>query len=318
MPELSCGGRHWTVEVGANLLDALNQAGLRVPYSCRAGSCHACLVRCVDGEPLDQRPAALSAAQRSQGWRLACQCRVTADLCVEPFDPAHEGLSAQVHSADWLDHDVLRLRLLPERPLRYRAGQHVLLWTPTGIARPYSLASLPGEDRWLEFHLDCSRPGAFSTAARRLQPGDRLRLGQLHGGALHYDPDWAERPLLLLASGTGLAPLWSILREALRQQHSGPVRLLHLVRERSYLAGPLLELAGQHAGLEVQWADASQAQQRIRELRVASRQEIALVCGHAEFVAASCKQLFLAGLPRGQVLSDCFLEREVGDGLDGD
>ena len=73
MPELRAGDRQWLVAPGINLLDALNGAGLAVPYSCRAGSCHACLVRCVSGEPLDALPEALDARKRDLGWRLSCQ-----------------------------------------------------------------------------------------------------------------------------------------------------------------------------------------------------------------------------------------------------
>ncbi|PNB76907.1 hypothetical protein C1X30_31265, partial [Pseudomonas sp. FW305-BF6] len=80
MPELRVGERQWAVAVGSNLLDALNQNGVPVPYSCRAGSCHACLVKCVEGLPSDSRPDALSNEQRQQGWRLACQCQVVDDL----------------------------------------------------------------------------------------------------------------------------------------------------------------------------------------------------------------------------------------------
>lgn len=82
MPELRVGEQHWSVAAGSNLLDALNQNGVAVPYSCRAGSCHACLVQCVKGLPADSRPDALSAEQRQQGWRLACQCQVIEDLQV--------------------------------------------------------------------------------------------------------------------------------------------------------------------------------------------------------------------------------------------
>ena len=128
---------------------------------------------------------------------------------------------------------------------------------------------------------------------------------------MHYDPDWAERPLLLLASGTGLAPLWAVLREALRQGHAWPIRLLHRTHGTSYLAEPLLQLAQQH-DLDVQWLDADQPWND-QTLRIASRQEIALVCGHADFVAACCRRLFLAGLPRGQVFSDTFIERNVSE-----
>ncbi|WP_027896593.1 iron-sulfur-binding ferredoxin reductase [Zestomonas thermotolerans] len=313
MPDLAAGGRRWSVPAGANLLDSLNAAGVVVPYSCRAGSCHACLVRCVAGEPQDARPEALAAERRADGWRLACQCRVVGDLEVEVFDPQRDGLPARVAELDWPSPTVLRLRLTPERPLRYRAGQHLVLWSVEGVARPYSLASLPGEDPWLEFHLDCRAPGAFCDAARRLGPGDALRLGELRGGALHYDLDWQAQPLWLLAAGTGLAPLWGVLREALRQGHQGEVRLLHLAREPAehYLAGPLGELQARHPNLRVQLASAAELPAALAELRLVSRQTRALVCGHPGSVESFVRHLYLAGLPRNRVFADSFLTRSI-------
>ncbi|MBB6285487.1 NAD(P)H-flavin reductase [Pseudomonas sp. SJZ103] len=309
MPELYVGERHWSVATGSNLLDALNQAGVAVPYSCRAGSCHACLVRC-QGEVEDQQPDALSPAQRQEGWRLACQCQVIGDLQVEAFDPLRDGLPAQVVGADWLSASVLRLRLQPERGLRYRAGQHLVVWAGQ-VARPYSLASLPQEDAFLEFHIDCRQPGAFSDAARALSAGDRLRLGELRGGALQYDPDWQSRPLWLLASGTGLGPLWGVLREALRQDHQGAIRLIHLAHDADghYLAGPLAELAARHPNLTVELWTAAESAQALAQLRLVSRQTLALLCGHPVSVEAFSKRLFLAGLPRNQLLADVFLSR---------
>ena len=309
MPELHVGERHWSVATGSNLLDALNQAGVAVPYSCRAGSCHACLVRC-QGEVQDRQPDALSLEQRQHGWRLACQCQVVGDLQVEAFDPVRDGVAAQVVGADWLTASVLRLRLQPERGLRYRAGQHLVLWAGQ-VARPYSLASLPQEDPYLEFHLDCRLPGEFSDAARQLNLGDCLRLGELRGGALHYDPDWQVRPLWLLASGTGLGPLWGVLREALRQDHQGAIRVVHLAHdaEGHYLAGPLTALAAQHQNLTVELWTAHELAQALGQLRLISRQTLALVCGHPDSVEAFSKRLFLVGLPRNQLLADVFLPR---------
>jgi NAD(P)H-flavin reductase/ferredoxin len=309
MPELYVGERHWSVATGSNLLDALNQAGVAVPYSCRAGSCHACLVRC-QGEVEDPQPDALSPAQRQEGWRLACQCQVIGDLQVEAFDPLRDGLPAQVVGADWLNTSVLRLRLQPERGLRYRAGQHLVVWAGQ-VARPYSLASLPQEDAFLEFHIDCRQPGAFSDAARALSVGDRLRLGELRGGALQYDPDWQSRPLWLLASGTGLGPLWGVLREALRQDHQGAIRLIHLAHDADghYLAGPLAELAARHPNLTVELWTAAESAQALAQLRLVSRQTLALLCGHPVSIEAFSKRLFLAGLPRNQLLADVFLPR---------
>lgn len=307
MPELCVGERCWTLPAGSNLLDALNATGHAVPYSCRAGSCHACLVRCLQGQPDDAMPHAVEPGQRAQGWRLACQCSISEDLQVAVFDPSRDGLPAQVTAVDWLGGEVLRLRIQPPRPLRYRAGQHLLLWHGE-VARPYSLASLPGEDTWLEFHLDCRRPGAFCDAARRLRMGDRLCLGQLCGGALHYDPDWYERPLWLLATGTGLAPLWGILREAMRQGHRGEIRVLHMARDTQghYLAEPLRKLAQTWPGLSVELLVAEQVQQALMGLQLKSRHTIALVCGAATSVEQIARRLFMAGSPRGQVFADMF------------
>ncbi|QHF46659.1 hypothetical protein PspS35_23735 [Pseudomonas sp. S35] len=309
MPELYVGERHWSVTAGSNLLDALNQAGVAVPYSCRAGSCHACLVRCR-GEVEDKQPDALSPAQRQDGWRLACQCQVVGELQVEAFDPTRDGLPAQVVGADWLNSNVLRLRLQPERGLRYRAGQHLVVWAGH-VARPYSLASLPQEDGFLEFHIDCRQPGEFSDLARQLQVGDHLRLGELRGGALQYDPDWQSRPLWLLASGTGLGPLWGVLREALRQDHQGAIRAIHLAHdaEGHYLAEPLAALAASHSNLTVELWTAAESTQALAQLRLVSRQTLALLCGHPASVEAFSKRLFLAGLPRNQLLADVFLPR---------
>lgn len=309
MPELRVGPLSLTVAAASNLLDALLEGGIAVPYSCRAGSCHACLVRCLRGEPLDAAPEALDPQRREQGWRLACQCRILDDLQVEPFDPVRDGVPARVDGCDWLSPDVLRLRLIPQRALRYRAGQHLVLWSDSGVARPYSLASLPGEDPWLEFHLDCRQPGAFVAAARRLTPGDSLRLGELRGGALHYDPDWQARPLWLLAAGTGLAPLYGVLREALQQHHQGPIRVIHLAHEHSghYLAEPLAALAASHPQLRVELICAAELPGALAELRLVSRQTLALLCGHPDSVDSFARRLYLAGIPRNQMYADLFL-----------
>ena len=308
MPELHVGDRRWTVAAGSNLLDSLNQAGLAVPYSCRAGSCHACLVHCVSGEPADALPEALDAGKRAQGWRLACQCRVVEDLTVAAFDPARDGLPARVVGCDWMSPTVLRLRLEPERALRYQAGQHLVLWTASAIARPYSLASVPGEDPWLEFHLDCSKTGAFVDIARQLKVGDALGLGELRGGALQYDPDWQERPLLLLAAGTGLGPLWGVLREALRQEHQGAIRLVHLAQDSSehYLRAALAEMAD----IQVQLVTPDELDATLADLRLLSRRTMALICGSPHSVETFAKRLYLAGVPRNQVLADVFVGRE--------
>ena len=310
MPELRVGEQKWSVAAGSNLLDALNSNGMAVPYSCRAGSCHACLVQCLQGLPSDSRPDALSAEQRREGWRLACQCQVVEDLQVHAFDPQQDGRPAKVAAVDWLSAQVLRLRLVAERPFRYSAGQHLVLWAGN-VARPYSLASLPEEDRFLEFHLDCRQPGAFSDAARQLRIGDVIRLGELRGGALHYDADWHTRPLWLMAAGTGLGPLFGVLREALRQDHQGAIRVIHLAHgaDEHYLAKPLQAMADGRPNLSIELWTPAELPAALAQLRLVSRQTQALLCGSPDSVDSFAKRLYLAGLPRNQLLADVFLPR---------
>lgn len=303
MPELSVNGRSWAVTAGANLLDALRGGGVAVPFSCRAGHCQSCRVRCLAGQPMDLQPHALPAHERAEGWRLACQCQVVEPLVVAPYDPMVDGVPARVSELKWLSPEVLRLRVLSQRPLRYQPGQHVLLWSETGVARPYSFASLPNAAPWLEFHLQCARPGAFVGVARQLRVGDPLVLGKVAGGALHYDPAWAERPLWLLASSTGLAPLWAILCQALAAGHEGEIRVVHTAHEgEHYLTPALVELAQLHPSLAIDLRAPGASLADVRP----SRSAIAMACGSPKAVEAFARQLFMAGVPRGQVLTEAF------------
>jgi NAD(P)H-flavin reductase len=239
--------------------------------------------------------------KREQGWRLACQCSVNSDLVWNCST-----LDATVllpRSANWLVRRCAAPAAAARAPLRYQAGQHQVLWCGD-VARPYSLASLPGEEAFLEFHLDCRRSGAFCDRARQLQVGDELRLGELRGGALHYDPDWQERPLWLLAAGTGLAPLWGILREALRQGHQGR---FGCCTWHTAEALPGAGVTGAGWG-DVELVLAAQLDEALAGLKLMSRRTMALVCGAPASVERFARRLFIAGVPRNQVLADVFTE----------
>ncbi|ARU89620.1 iron-sulfur-binding ferredoxin reductase [Pseudomonas sp. M30-35] len=309
MPELRAAGQVVTVAAAANLLDSLLDSGIKVPYSCRAGSCHACIVRCVAGELQDNQPQALDAQSRAQGWRLACQCQVMGDLSVELYDPSKQATRAAISACDWLSAEVLRLRLIPEKPVVYRAGQHALLWSAQGVARPYSFASVPDVDPWLEFHIDCRHSGAFSDAARLLSVGESLHVGVVSGGELRYEPDWQERPLILLAAGTGLAPLYAVLRDALQHNHQAKIRLIHSAHDAQalYLREPLQTLAANTPQLEVQHVSAAELPAALAQLRLVPRQTLALICGKPGNVELFARSLYMAGVPRNQTFSDLFL-----------
>jgi ferredoxin-NADP reductase len=118
--------------------------------------------------------------------------------------------------------------------------------------------------------------------------------------------------LLLLAAGTGLGPIWGVLREALRQGHEGAIRLMHVARDGSehYLADQLRRVAVEYPQFQFELIDSAGIDAAMAGLRIASRQTVALVCGSPESVERYRKRLYIAGMPRGQVLADVFVERE--------
>ncbi|MEB3735370.1 2Fe-2S iron-sulfur cluster-binding protein [Halopseudomonas pachastrellae] len=228
MFEIHIADRCLDAPAGSNLLDQLLQAGLPISYSCRSGHCQSCLIKAEPGTLPDAAQAPLPAPMQAEGWLLACQCPVEQDLHLRLYDPASDGLPAQIEELTQLAAGVLRLRLRPARPLRFHPGQHLVIWLPCGTARTFSIASQT-DSPTLEFHLQQHAGGQFCHRLLKMGVGGQCHLGNA-SGHLHYQPDWQDRPLLLLARGTGLAPLQAIARDALQQGHSAGITLWHWQR----------------------------------------------------------------------------------------
>ncbi|WP_304641290.1 2Fe-2S iron-sulfur cluster-binding protein [Pseudomonas sp.] len=306
MPEIRLGAERLQVSEGVNLLQALLDAGHTIAHSCRAGACQACMLKARPDQIPPVAAAALTNVMRDQGYLLSCQCPVLQDMDVELIDPATTGIPGSIHSTELLEPDLLRLRIRPARPVRHKAGQHVLIWLDAQLARPYSLASQPGAEL-MEFHIRLRTNGRFSEAIKQLSPGATLQLGQVAGG-LGYDLDWHDRPLILLAAGTGLAPLQAVARHALDQGHAAPIQLWHWSTQgKCYLGQELQALADQHSSLSFQQRALTTLEADLGQLRLASRTTMALVCGSPDFTERLRKPLFMAGLPGRQVISEAFV-----------
>lgn len=307
MPEVRVAGQTLSAEAGSCLLDVLQNAGLPVAYSCRAGHCQTCLVRSdTPSLPASARNG-LDAAQQQQGWLLSCQCPVQGDLDVQLLDPARDGTPATVHSLEWLTTSLVRLRLVPQRPVRFAPGQHVTLWLNDRLARPYSIASLYG-DPWLEFHIRVHPHGKFSQEMSRVDAGQTVNLG-IPTGHLRFDTQWLEHPLLLLSRGSGLAPLQAIAREALSQGHTQGITLWHWHSDADdgcYLGDALLKLQHAHPTLTLHLRHVEQLHADMAKLRVASRRTVALAAGSPGFVEQLRRPLFMAGLPGRQIIDEAF------------
>ena len=313
---LRCAGQDLAHTPGETVLDSLERAGLAPATSCRAGHCQSCLMRVVAGEVPAAAQAGLKPTWRAQGWFLPCICRPAGDLEIAPLG-AEVSVPATLVSREVLADGVVRLRLRAAPDFTWQAGQFVSVVRPSdGLTRPYSIASLPGED--LELHVRRVPDG-------RMSPWlcDTLSLGgtvDLRGpsGECIYLAGRPDQPLLLAGTSTGLAPLLGVLRAALAAGHTGPIHLLHGARHADglYLADALDRLAAAHPQLHVtRSALEGDAPGVVREpldklalacgVRLADAR--AWLCGAPELVKRLRRALFVGGMPLAAIAADAFV-----------
>lgn len=319
MPRLVCDGRGLEPRSDQSVLDALSDAGLVVSSSCRVGACQSCLVQAVRGAPPAQAQIGVKDSLRAQGFFLACQATLTEDLEISLAGTSALEVPARITSVERLAADVLRVLLEPQGAFVYRAGQFVTLLREDGLARAYSLASLPEESR-LELHVRILPRGAMSNwLAGDSACGRPVRLRGPSGDCC-YVPGSPDQPLVLAGVGTGLAPLWGVVRDALAARHRGRIELWHGARtpEGLYLREELAALAATHpnfsyhpCALEPGQALGGVTMGHLDQLLLAAVPSFAArrvyLCGDAGLVQALKRQVFLAGASLPQIHADAFV-----------
>ena len=227
------------------ILDAFLRGSVWMPNSCNQGTCGTCKLRVVSGSVDHGRSPenTLTRAEREQGFALACQATPCGDTVVERLDTAPAGtvhalrdLVGTVSAIEDVARDTRRVLVTLDSPLDFSAGQYVELRVPgTDHRRQYSMANTPGESKQLEFHIR-RQPGGVATDGwvfGTLSVGERVEMaGPL--GDFRLDPEDAG-PMILLGGGTGLAPLKSMVRQALTSAPDRAIHLYHGVREESDL-----------------------------------------------------------------------------------
>jgi ferredoxin-NAD(P)+ reductase (naphthalene dioxygenase ferredoxin-specific) len=245
------------VEPGVNLLEALRAAQVPMSYSCMAGRCGTCRCRVVDGEVLDSGRAEQNPLDGQDSYVLACQTFLTEPCTIEIPEPdevvVHPAriIKATVQAVETLTHDIKRVVLKPGKPIEFSPGQYAQLQFSPEHIRPYSMAGLAG-DGTLEFHVRVVAGGRVSGyIANQLKPGDAVRVSGPLGTA--YLRRKHEGPMLLVAGGTGLAPILSILRAAVADGMRNPIHLYFGVRSPRDIYGLdwLAELARRHRALKL-------------------------------------------------------------------
>jgi CDP-4-dehydro-6-deoxyglucose reductase, E3 len=309
---LTVGQRQVDCRPGETVLQALARNGIKLPVACGSGICQACVVRAVRGDPGRGSQAGLRAAMASEGYFLACVARPERDLTVA-ITANEVYVPATLESVAPLSAGVLRVLVRPAAPLVFLAGQHVALQRRGGVTRLYSIANLPSEAaHGIEMHVRVFPGGAMSGWLAQAAAGSPLRLG-LPSGDCCYLPGDQDAPLLLAGTGTGIAPLAAIARDALAQGHRGPVVLVQGAAEPGGLyLSKLARSPGWPPGIRVRTCALS-AGQRItdavlQELEAFPRAASvsAYLCGGVQAVAAMRRLLFLAGLSLRRIHVDSF------------
>lgn len=231
-------GKQFGVEPDECVLDAALRQGVVLPYGCKNGACGSCRAKVVSGSVTHgpHTEKALSAADEAAGFALMCCARTTADLVVEARVVSAAGdiqvrkMPCRVASLEKVAPDVivLKLQLPATERFQYLAGQYVELLLRDGARRSYSMACAPHAATHLELHIRHMPGGRFTDSLFGVtQPAvkerDILRLeGPMGTFFLRKDTD---KPIVLLASGTGFAPIKAIVEHCIEEGIRRPMTL---------------------------------------------------------------------------------------------
>jgi CDP-4-dehydro-6-deoxyglucose reductase len=240
-------GRQFQVEADEPVLTAAIRQGVGLPYGCKNGACGSCKGSVVSGE-IEQgahSSSALANDEKTRGMALFCCASAKSDLEIDirevsgVGDMAVRKLPCRVNALERVADDVviLRLQLPASERLQYLAGQYIEFLLKDGKRRSYSMASPPHHEGPLELHIRHMPGGVFTDHVfGTMKERDILRFeGPLGTFFLREDSD---KPIVLLASGTGFAPIKAIIEHAIHTGITRPMTLYWGARSRKdiYLA----------------------------------------------------------------------------------
>jgi CDP-4-dehydro-6-deoxyglucose reductase, E3 len=213
-------GRSFSVESGEAILAAAIRQGIGLPYGCKDGACGSCKCRKLEGSVVHRthQGKALSAEEEASGLILTCSAVPQSDVVLESRQVTDESafpvrkMPARVSSLEKVSHDVMvvKLQLPANDALRYHAGQYVEFILRDGARRSYSMANAPHNGPGVELHIRHMPGGKFTDHVfGAMKEKEILRVeGPFGSFFLREDSD---RPMILLASGTGFAPIKALI-----------------------------------------------------------------------------------------------------------
>lgn len=309
------------------VLDACLREGIWLPHACTHGTCGTCKAQVLEGDLDlgDASPYALLDSERDEGASLICVAKPKSDVTIEGEVDAEEGVEVHpvrdyngtVETLDDVAPNVRRLLIRLSEPLSFNPGQYVQLNLPGGQNRPYSIASTPVNGELIELHIKRTPDGVATDGwiFKDLGVGQHVTLSGPYG-RFSFRPARTQ-PILLLASGTGLAPMKSIVRHIAEEGSEHEVVLYHGVPtlDDLYEHRWLEEFAAEHDWFDYRPALSRQEHKgRIGRVPVLLAEDsprasgkVAYICGSPEFVADTMKALMKARLfPRDIYREDFF------------
>ena len=322
-------GHSCVAEEGVTILQAALDAGLTLPYGCRNGACGSCKGKLLTGEVDygDAQESALTEADKAAGLALFCCARPRSDVVIECREVASindipvRTMPCRVHQLERLAPDVmaLSLKLPTNERLLFRAGQYLEILLKDGKRRAFSLANAPHDDALLQLHIRLTPGGLFTEHVfTTLKERDILRFEGPHGSFFLRED--SAKPIILLAGGTGFAPLKSIVEHAIHNQIARPMTLYWGARDRAGLYLPELppRWAAEHRHIQyhavLSDADAAYAWTGRRGLvHLAVLEDHADLSGHQVYacgapamIDAARRDFIAHGLPEEEFFADAF------------
>jgi CDP-4-dehydro-6-deoxyglucose reductase len=227
-------GQSFEAQEGESVLAAALRQGVMLPYGCKNGACGSCKGKIVAGavDYGHYHARVLTEAERAHGKALFCQAKPLGELVIESRtigaakDIAVRLLPCRVQQLEKAADDVMivRLKLPANERLQFLAGQYIDFLLKGGERRSFSMANAPHADELLELHIRQVAGGSFTEHVfGKMKERDILRLeGPLGSFFLRED---SAKPVVLVASGTGFAPIKSMLESAFHRKVARPMVL---------------------------------------------------------------------------------------------
>jgi CDP-4-dehydro-6-deoxyglucose reductase len=217
-------GHTFDVRPSQTVLEAAIDAGINLPYGCRNGACGSCKAKLISGKVMhnDYQGSAMSDNELAAGNALLCCAMALEDLTIECREVGGLAgikpriLPARVAKKEQLAHDVvaLHLQLPASERLQFKAGQYIEFILKDGKRRAFSIANAQHDAEFLQLHIRVIPGGVFSEyVANELVEKAILRI-EAPFGTFFLRED-SNKPIILVAGGTGFAPVKGIIEHML-------------------------------------------------------------------------------------------------------